>query len=306
MRDRGKGRRARATFLLLPFVGCAYAPLDAGDVDSGVPVQIPMADSGHGGDATSSPPPPFDAATADVSDASTTGPDACVGQALRPWDDVGVTSIYVINGTATVFSGDRYWTLNMSSGVWGAAGHLETVWANAPTVDGLLPWDMPGLSTAYPDGTRITAISADRYWVYDFSSAAWTGTGHIETLWAGAPTVDGLEPWNGVGARGSWIYDSIQTIVSADRYWTLDTTRGTWGSGGHLETLWAGAPSVDGLEPWGGPGVRTSYVNGNTLVAVSGDRFWSLDLSTNAWGQTGHVEEVWSTVPTVDSCNKVP
>ncbi len=284
---------AAASLLL---AACAHGGLDAADADSGAPV-----DSSVAVDAS----PAVDAdASASVDSGVLRDADACAPQPVPPWD--GVSAVYAVGSTATILSADRYWTVDLTAGTWGAHGHLETVWAAIPTVDGSRPWDAPGIATAYPYETTLTVLSADRYWVYDFGAAAWQAEGHVETLWAGAPTVDGLEPWKGAGVTASWISGTTQTIVSADRFWTLDRKSGVWGATGHLETLWANAPAVDGLRPWDGSGVRTGYVSGSALIVVSGDRYWTEDISSATWTASGHLEQVWAMAPTLDPCGVDP
>jgi len=161
----------------------------------------------------------------------------------RPWDAPGVDTSWVYGATQTIISGDLYWTVDAVSGAWGASGKVEALWSNAPSNEGALPWNAPGVQTAYPYQNGLTVISGDHDWVLDVPSNGWTA-GKLETSWASAPTIDGKLPWQDTGVNAAWVYGGIQTIVSGDRYWLLKLGDSTWTTG-HLETPWASVPLVD-------------------------------------------------------------
>lgn len=109
---------------------------------------------------------------------------------FKPWDAPGVQAAYANQNDVTVISADRYWVLDVSSSTWTSSGTLETVWTGAPMVDSKLPWQGTGVGTVWVYGGLQTTLSADRYWISNVTSGAWTDTGHLETVWASAPAVD--------------------------------------------------------------------------------------------------------------------
>ncbi|MGH7330271.1 MAG: hypothetical protein ACREJX_18145, partial [Polyangiaceae bacterium] len=137
------------------------------------------------------------------------------------------------------------------------AGKSNPVWRDASTAseagtsddggdcktDLAQPWQGSGVGTAWMDQSVLTLVSGDRYWTYDYGNATWGVTGHVETLWAGAPAVDDLMPWQDVGVHAAYVVGTTLTLISADRYWTLDTGTHAWGTTGHIVTMWSSAPA---------------------------------------------------------------
>ena len=275
---------ACSALLLCSQEGCANGLLSGDDADAG-------RSDPHWPDASSA---------SDAGPSSGDGGD-CKADLAQPWSGSGISTAWMDQSVLTLVSGDRYWTYDYGNGTWGVTGHLETLWAAAPAVDSLLPWQDVGVHAAYVVGTTLTIISGDRYWTVDTGTHAWGTTGHIATLWSSAPSNGGFLPWNAPGVQTAFPYQSGLTIVSSDRYWILDLTSGTW-SDGALESSWSGAPKVDSDSPWEPSGVSASWVYQSTQTILSADRYWISNVTNGTWTDTGHLETVWSTAPAVDGC----
>ena len=162
------------------------------------------------------------------------------------------------------------------------------------------PWSGAGVSTAWINQSVLTVVSGDRYWTYDYGTGAWGTTGHLETLWAGVLPIDGLLPWQDVGVHATYVVGTTLTIISGDRYWTVDTGTHIWGTTGHIATLWSSAPSNGGFLPWNAPDVQTAYPYQSGLTIISADRYWIQNLTNGTW-TTGALESSWAGAPKVDS-----
>jgi hypothetical protein len=219
----------------------------------------------------------------------------------EPWSGTGATASFVDQDTLTVINGDRYWVFDYTTATWSTNGHVELKWAAAPAIDGLLPWQGVGVRAAYVNGTTQTIISGDRMWTVDLTSGTWGAPNHLETAWSSAPANGGFKPWDSPGVQTAYVNQTDITVISADRYWVLDTSSSTWTSG-TLETTWAGAPMVDSKLPWQDSGVGTAWVYGGLQTTLSADRYWISNVTSGAWTDTGHLETVWASAPAVDDC----
>ncbi len=267
-------------------VGCANGN-SVGD-ESSTGSEKPSGGSPKVGDAGSI----IDAGTEDA---------ACATALEQPWSGSGINASYVVQDSVTIINVDRYWVFDYTSGAWSAHGHLEDLWAAAPTIDGFLPWQGVGVNAAYLYGTTQTIISGDRMWTVDASTGVWGATTHLETAWAAAPSNGGFKPWDPPGVLSAYVYQTGITVISADRYWVLDVPSSTWTSGA-LETVWSGAPMVDSKQPWQGTGVSASWIYGGLQTILSADRYWISNVTSGAWTDTGHLETVWAASPSVDDC----
>jgi hypothetical protein len=271
------------------------AVIDPGTLDSGLPITHP------------------DAA------------DACVSR--KPWEGPGVTAVLPIGGNnGLVVSGDRYFKAEVDvSGsdasdptlgaitTWHESGLLKDLWAGAPSVIGVEPWDDPGVTAAYIDkasGDQII-ISRFRRWVYD--GTQWPAVGNITDDWiigdAGPiPLEGGPAPWEGAGVTAGYFTPngSLFYAISKNTGWVRRTSdpdprNWTWTpDGGFLladSKEWSSAPAISGQRPYDGAGVTTAYYVGPKLFVISADRMWS--YNGTAWTALGMLKDVegWSSAP---------
>jgi hypothetical protein len=116
---------------------------------------------------------------------------------VGPYEGAGVTAFYLdpTHTTFYVISKDKQW-----SGTWASnsftGGMLlkdNSYWANAPKVDGLLPYEGDGVTAVYfsPDHTQFIATSVNRQWIGSWSGATFTTGRHLGDVpyWANAPSI---------------------------------------------------------------------------------------------------------------------
>lgn len=171
----------------------------------------------------------------------------------RPWEGAGVTATVSVGSTLYVFSRDRYFALDVSSGdeaawSWTDQGDLHAAWAGLPAVEGRGLLEGAGITASWrtPNG-RVVLVSVDRYWTFDASGGpgAWSNvaSGRVQDLavFAGIPEVAGGRPWQGPGVTAAWFDTSrrIFGVASGDRYWladvaAADTSRWLWVAQGML------------------------------------------------------------------------
>jgi hypothetical protein len=252
------------------------------------------------------------------------GGDACVPR--KPWEGPGVTGVVPIGGTSgLVISGDRYFIAELSLQgdasdanlgritSWHETGLLRELWAGAPRVVGVLPWDDPGVTAAYVDkasGDQII-ISRFRRWVYD--GTQWPAAGNIIDDWiindAGPiPIEGGRAPWEGPGVTAGYFTPGgdLFYAISQNMGWVRDTSdpdprNWTWTpDGGFMladSKQWSSAAAIGGQRPYDGPGVTTAYYVGPKLFVIRVDRLWTWDGT--AWTAVGMLKDAegWSSAP---------
>jgi hypothetical protein len=271
--------------------------------------------------------------------------DACVPR--KPWEGPGVTGVLPIgNSSALVLNGERYfiadfnldgdaaWDPNLGSVLaWHETGLLENYWANAPLVDGLRPWDGPGVTAAYLDKASGAAIIISQYRRWTRSGTQWTAAGSIADDWringAGPTLLDGQVPWEGVGVTAAYFTPNGDRFyaISQDKAWIRDTQNadpkswtwipnpdpdagneagpspapGAFALAGSVD--WNNAPTVDGKRPYDDPGVTTAYYILPKFFVVSVDKMWTGDGRT--WNESGHLRDMpgWSSAPSAGCGN---
>lgn len=170
----------------------------------------------------------------------------------RPQDYPGVTAAFFKDhaNDLHVVSRNRYWRYDFGANRWVGAGFVRDLFPGAPAVGGQLPWDGPGVTGSWNWNNVVTLISKDRYYMYDLNQRRWIGSGFLSAAWAGAPSVDGVKPWQGSGVTGSYIFrwsatNVTLTIISVDKYWVYDLIQNRWAGSGLLSQAWANAPGID-------------------------------------------------------------
>lgn len=169
---------------------------------------------------------------------------------LRPYEGAGVTAAYNDPSLTqlAIVSKDKYWIFDRSSNSWTGSGLLQDAWSAAPDVNGLKPYQGDGVTAAYNNAasTVLTVISKDKYWIYTWATASWSGGGLLSSAWSAAPTVAGVKPYEADGVTASYNdpTSTTLTIISKDKYWQYTWSTSTWTGSGSLTEAWATAPTV--------------------------------------------------------------
>lgn len=245
---------------------------------------------------------------------------------FRPWHgQLGPTASFADGDRLWVINQDKYWVWRPLSG-WLAAGFLGELWQDAPTVRAdaprhmppiggqfepsvaLLdkrPYDYPGVSAAYvPDwdtGERpyVVLIQHSRYWEKHLGAPGWRFSGRLADTLFGTLKVDGVLPWTHAGVTAAYSRHDAVVLIQRDRYWEYDD-EGERVDEGWLRNRWPTAPTVGGMRPWEGNGVRGMCTYGSFLGVSSNDRFWLLDLASDLWIDHGHLSNMWKLAPGID------
>jgi hypothetical protein len=114
-----------------------------------------------------------------------------------PYEGAGVTAFYQdpTHTTFYVISKDKQWSGSWANNSFTTGILLKdnSYWANAPKVDGLLPYEGDGVTAAFlsPDGTQLIAVSGNRQWIGSWSGATFTTGRHLADVpyWANAPSI---------------------------------------------------------------------------------------------------------------------
>jgi hypothetical protein len=115
------------------------------------------------------------------------------GATEMPWAEARITGLVVdppyglviAGGTAHVFR----WDAGRATGVWESARPIAEWLGPVPDIDGLYPWDPPGITAYHEGGITRVVVSGDRIWTYDRPDARWE-TGRVSERWADAPPID--------------------------------------------------------------------------------------------------------------------
>jgi hypothetical protein len=179
----------------------------------------------------------------------------------RPWDDPGVTSVFIdkVTGDQLVISRFRRWVREGDK--WIAAGNIVDDWlvgdAGPTPLDGQVPWEGAGVTATYfaPDGAFFTAVSENKGWLRrtsdpDPKNWTWVGEGGAfllgdTTPWSTAPAVGGQRPYEGKGVTTAYYIGSKFFVVSVDKMWVHDGK--SWVASGPLKDMpgWGSAPAAD-------------------------------------------------------------
>jgi len=157
--------------------------------------------------------------------------DSPVQSGRQVFEGPGVTASASIGGNLFFFSKDLYFVFDTNAGAWVASGDLNIAWAALADVEGVNVLER-GVTAAWraPDG-RLVVVSGDRFWVFNVNGTDPAGWELSESnllvnngLWAKAPAVDGLKPWEGVGVTATWYSPSRRQlgVISEDRFWVFD------------------------------------------------------------------------------------
>lgn len=245
---------------------------------------------------------------------------------FRPWQgQLGPTAGFAYEDRLWVINQDKYWVWRPLSG-WLTNGFLGEIWQDAPAVRAdapphvppignfqgpviaLLdkrPFDYPGVTAAYVPGwdtasrPYVVLIQRSRFWEKYLDGPGWRYAGRLADMFADAREVDGVLPWSHTGVTAAYSRRSAVVLIQRDRYWQFDDG-GKRVDEGWLRDRWPAAPTVDGLRPWEGKGVRGMCTYGSFLGISSNDRFWLLDLASDLWIAHGHLSEMWKVAPGID------
>jgi hypothetical protein len=230
---------------------------------------------------------------------------------LEPYEGGGLTAAWHDrnNNTLTVVSQNRYWNYNWSTG-WTQTGYLDNGYIlngtllfdpkTMPRVNGMLPWEGPGITAAWDsqDGTRLLIVSGNRFWVWDWAGSYWwtwgtigsynTGIAGIFPNFGAAPTVNGEYPWTGNGITGSWhrIGTRYLTMYRDYRYWTYDLQTSSWWDWGTTNVYSTGA--------------QWQYPSDGSRVAVQkGSSYYNFYNASDAWTGYGYLsnDAFWQQAP---------
>ncbi|MBN1778791.1 MAG: hypothetical protein JW816_01040 [Candidatus Buchananbacteria bacterium] len=85
-----------------------------------------------------------------------------------PWDDAGITAAGETLDFGWIISKDKIWFFDFVNGDYDPTltGRLDQLWSNAPTVDGLKPWEGGGVTAFTPEfnGVSMKIFSGNRVW----------------------------------------------------------------------------------------------------------------------------------------------
>lgn len=245
---------------------------------------------------------------------------------FRPWHgQLGPTAGFAHADRLWLINQDKYWVWRPLSG-WLVNGFLGELWQDAPTVRAdapphvppigdqfepsvpLLdkrPYDYPGVSAAYVPGwdtasrPYVVLIQHSRYWEKYLDAPDWRFSGRLADMFFDAREVDGILPWTHTGVTAAYSRHSAVVLIQRDRYWQFDDG-GERVDEGWLRDRWPTAPTVDGMRPWEGRGVRGMCMYRSFLGISSNDRFWLLDLASDLWIAHGHLSDIWKLAPGID------
>jgi hypothetical protein len=178
---------------------------------------------------------------------------------LEPWDDPGVTAVYIDKATGTQVIISRFLRWVHNGDQWPVSGNITDEWiqndAGPPALDGAVPWEGPGVTAGFfsPGGAQFTAVSKDKGWLRtttdpDPRNWTWDPDGGF-TLgsrepWASAPVIGGARPFDGNGVTTAYYVGPRFFVISVDKMWVYDGA--TWSSSGMLKDMpgWADAPAA--------------------------------------------------------------
>ena len=179
------------------------------------------------------------------------------------------------------------------------------------------PWNYPGVTAAcfLHNEHDLYVIQHNRYWALDLSTDTWSPSpGLLADLFAGAPEVDGRGPFDatGPGITGAWTIGNTLTLVSKDLYWeyALLSTRGPWLKAGRLDDkeMWGSVESVEGVQPFHGPGVTAAFHNEplEVITVISRDKYWNFEVVDGTVRSYGHVRDLWRPMGGLDAAWQPP
>ncbi len=198
-------------------------------------------------------------------------PDAARINGLAPWESGGITAAWFTPSESNRYlriigGGNRFYRYDYQTATWWTGGNpwniATNTWSQAPTVNGLKPWDGGGITAAWvaPDN-YMRVISKDRFYRQNLTTGLWdtasTALGVLplgNATWSAAPLVDGLKPWQGAGITAAWVKDGhILQLKNKDRYWEWDLTAAgglEWGIHGNYRdgdnaNVWKKAPFIE-------------------------------------------------------------
>jgi hypothetical protein len=186
----------------------------------------------------------------------TTAPPAFGGY---PWDDPGVTAVYLTKTTGSQVIISRYRRWVHAGDQWPAAGSVVDDWllndAGPPSLDGAVPWEGAGVTATYfsPTGTSFYVISQNMGWMRkttdpDPKNWTWADAGFLLSEMApfqSAPLVEGVHPYDGKGVTTVFYLGPKLFVISVDKMWAYDGK--AWILASSLKTLpdWMSAPTAE-------------------------------------------------------------
>lgn len=207
------------------------------------------------------------------------------------------------------------WALGVVLALSVSLGVVEAAANSADLPGGVKPWDGDGVTAAWNAPGTLQIVSGDRHWILDVRStdpSQWSWSlAHRFTDYCGFWRNSGdPAPWSASGVTAAWQTGDHLVLVSVDRYWTVNSSRGRWEVKGKLlsqDPLWKAAPRgrTGGAAPWDLDGVTAAWILGNGFTAVSRDKYWTFDTSTGRWSGSGFLADnpVWAAAPRVASRN---
>jgi hypothetical protein len=233
-------------------------------------------------------------------------------------------------GEVYLLSGDRYFTavLNTVDGgvnqgvpqTWGESGHIKTLWADNPPIDGINVWSEEGITATYQPKEFQAYFVINRAKRWGLTPGGWVVAtdGKPNTVaddWIvngnGPPAIDGVAPWQGPGVTAVYYNPTNTTMYvhSGAKLWVRNVTGNdpaTWSwlryeadAGPEAGTrvtgnladipMWQSAPVVGGQRPWEGKGVTAAWYIGPRLFVFNVDKYWIWEGSR--WEKSGVVTE---------------
>ncbi len=179
---------------------------------------------------------------------------------LEPWDDPGVTAIWIDKASGAQVVVSRFLRWAHQGDQWPAAGNITDDWiqndAGPEPLDGAVPWEGPGVTAGYftPNGAEFHAVSKDKIWIRKTSDTdprnwTWVPDGGAFPLadrapFSTAPAVGGVRPFDGKGVTAAYFVGAKFFLISVDKMWIYDGA--AWSGSGLVKDMpgWSAAPTA--------------------------------------------------------------